>query len=253
MTEAERSERWSNTEDFMFGVDDMLMGMAISGIGSGITSAFNWGSTQSTNEANAQQAELNREFQERMSSTAYQRGMADMKAAGLNPILAYQKGGASSPSGSQSTFTAPQIQGNPVGEAVNTGLALRKNVADVQHTEDAARLLRQQTVTEGTRNSQLAADIAERESRVAVAAPERERAKLDAEVLRNSAVATARKAGTIAEEGARIVNPVAETVGRLANSAMKVRSFKPQRSTTETTSTPAPGGGTSTFSERFNY
>lgn len=58
---------------------------------------------QSTNDFNALEAEKNRQWQEYMSNTAYQRATADMKAAGLNPILAYSQGGATSPGGSSAS------------------------------------------------------------------------------------------------------------------------------------------------------
>lgn len=53
------------------------------------------------------QAQANRDFQERMSNTSYQRGMEDMRRAGLNPMLAYSQGGATVPQGSMAPYPGP--------------------------------------------------------------------------------------------------------------------------------------------------
>lgn len=55
------------------------------------------------NAFNAEQAQITRDWQEKMSNTAYQRAMADMAKAGLNPILAGSLGGASTPGGATAT------------------------------------------------------------------------------------------------------------------------------------------------------
>lgn len=72
------------------------------------------------------QGEKQMDFQEKMSGTAYQRAVADMRKAGLNPSLAYSQGGASTPPG------AGGSAGRILSEGVTSAVRARneRKVAD---------------------------------------------------------------------------------------------------------------------------
>jgi len=104
----------------------------IAGLAGGLLS--NWMDDERQEDANnfsASQAAENRSFQERLSNTAYQRTTKDMIAAGLNPMLAYSQGGASTPSGSSAQSQAPKQAINPIPAAAQSALT----VAQTQNTE----------------------------------------------------------------------------------------------------------------------
>jgi hypothetical protein len=95
-----------------------LLGGAVSGLGSFLGQS-------SANQTNTQLAREQMAFQERMSGTSYQRAIADMIAAGLNPMLAYSQGGASTPSGQTA------VAQNALGAGATSAAQAANTIADI--------------------------------------------------------------------------------------------------------------------------
>lgn len=111
-----------------------VAGGLLGGLGSLGSGAMNFGQTKEL-----QQRQF--DWQERMSSTAHQREVKDLRAAGLNPILSAMGGsGASTPSGGMGTVNTPDY-----GASIREGVTA---AAQLGRTKAETNFINQQAMTE---------------------------------------------------------------------------------------------------------
>lgn len=81
-------------------------------------------------DRNSLEALKNRNFQEEMSNTAYQRSRADMERAGYNPMMAFQQGGASTPGGSAAAGSPATVE-NSIGAGMSSAKDFLSTLATI--------------------------------------------------------------------------------------------------------------------------
>lgn len=201
---------------------------------------------QESESFNAGQADISRAYNTQMSNTAYQRASADMKAAGINPMVMANGGSAastpSSPTASIGTPTVPVSQSRGafagIGDAVNKGLdaAVTAKTFD-RMTQEIANLKAQEiktgaeTLTEQRKPELVSAETGATKARESetyqdVTAKKLDRARQEFEAMKYLDLSgisdTARKTGNIAQWGA---GKISDVVAPLLSSALGTKAL----------------------------
>nr|WAE43478.1 MAG: DNA pilot protein [Microviridae sp.] len=113
-----------------------------------------------SNEAGANSIAQQEQFQQQMSNTQWQRGVADMRAAGINPIQMYAGAQASSPTGASMQYQNPGIGLTALSSSLSTGLLTDEQRLNIEaDTKNKMASVREALASAGLKDAQKVSEV----------------------------------------------------------------------------------------------